>query len=62
MTCAGCEAHVTNAVSELVGVDSVNASYENANTVVKYDPAKVDKDQIVEAINKTGYKVIEKQN
>jgi mercuric ion transport protein len=62
MTCSGCEAHVTNAIGELVGVDSVKASYQNSNTVVKYDPAKVDKDQIVEAINKTGYKVIEKQN
>lgn len=62
MTCSGCEAHVTNAVGQLVGVDSVNASYENANAVVKYDPEKVDKDQIVEAINKTGYKVIEKKN
>lgn len=62
MTCSGCEAYVTNAVSEMVGVDSVSASYENANTVVKYDPAKVDKAQIVEAINKTGYEVIEKEN
>lgn len=62
MTCSGCESHVTNAVGQLEGVDSVNASYENANTIVKYDPAKVDKDQIVEAINKTGYTVFEKQN
>lgn len=60
MTCTGCEAHLTNVVGELMGVDSVKTSYENANTVVKYDPTKVDKNQIVEAINKTGYKVIEK--
>lgn len=33
---------------------------QNSNTAVKYDPTKVDKNQIVEAINKTGYKVIEK--
>jgi copper ion binding protein len=59
MTCSGCEVYVTNAVSALESVYSVKASYQNANTVVKYDPSKVDKKQIVEAINETGYKVIE---
>ena len=62
MTCSGCESHVNNAVGQLAGVDSVKASYQDANTIIKYDPAKVDRDQIVEAINKTGYKVIEKSN
>lgn len=62
MTCSGCESHVNNAVGQLAGVDSVKASYQDANTIVKYDPAKVDRDKIVDAINKTGYKVIEKQN
>jgi len=59
MTCAGCEAHVIHAVGELEGVDEVNASYEKRNAMVKYDPKKVQKEQIVEAINKTGYKVVE---
>jgi copper ion binding protein len=60
MTCSGCETHVTNAIGKLEGVDSVKVSYEKANAVVKYDAKKVRKDQIVEAINKTGYSVIEK--
>ena len=62
MTCSGCESHVNNAVAQLAGVDSVKASYQDASTIVKYDPAKVDRDQIVEAVNKTGYKVVEKPN
>ncbi|MEQ9441926.1 MAG: mercuric transport protein MerTP [Cyclobacteriaceae bacterium] len=62
MTCSGCESHVTHAVGELAGVKEVKASYEKGNAIVKYDPDKVEKDKIVEAINKTGYKVVEKPN
>ncbi len=61
MTCSGCEAHVTNAVRKLTGVESVKASYQESNTIVKYDPEKVDKDQILEAINKMGYEVVKKK-
>ncbi|UCS92208.1 mercuric transport protein MerTP [Echinicola marina] len=59
MTCSGCESHITHAVGELDGVEEVKASYEKGNTIVKYDPSQVRKDKIVEAINKTGYKVVE---
>lgn len=62
MTCIGCEEHVNNVVSELEGIGEVQASYKDGNAIVKYDPDKVAKDQIVEAINKTGYKVIENPN
>lgn len=62
MTCSGCESHITHAVGELDGVEEVKASYEKGNTIVKFDPSQVRKDKIVEAINKTGYKVVEKPN
>lgn len=62
MTCSGCESHVTHAVSELAGVKEVKTSYEKGNAIVKYDPDKVEKDKIIETINKTGYKVVEKPN
>jgi len=62
MTCAGCEAHVNSAIGELDGVVNVNASYKQGNAVVAFDPNKVSQDQIVEAVNKTGYKVAEKPN
>lgn len=62
MTCSGCESHVNNEVGKLEGVQEVKASYENENAVVKYDPEKVKEEQIVEAINKTGYKVVDKPN
>jgi len=62
MTCTGCEAHVEIEVSNLDGILSVKASYENTNTVVEYDKTKVDLVVIREAINKTGYKVIDTEN
>ena len=62
MTCAGCEEHVTNEIRELEGIGEVQASYKDGNAIVKYNPDKVAKDQIVKAINKTGYKVIVNPN
>jgi copper chaperone CopZ len=59
MTCTGCENHVQSEVNKLDGIISVKASYEQSNTIVKYDRTKVLNQQIVKAINSTGYKVIE---
>ncbi|UJH91899.1 mercuric transport protein MerTP [Antarcticibacterium sp. 1MA-6-2] len=60
MTCAGCEAPVEGKVSKLNGIISVNASYENANTVVEYDKTKVNRAAIITAISSTYYKVVDK--
>lgn len=62
MTCAGCESHIVHEVGKLPGIKTVNASFKDATASVEYFIAKVDEDDIVEAINKTGYTVIEDQN
>lgn len=59
MTCAGCENHVESEVNKLDGIISVKASYEEGNTIVKYDRTKVTEEQIIKAINSTGYNVSE---
>lgn len=59
MTCSGCEAPVESRVRNLSGIFSVKASYDNANAVVEYDSTKVEKAAIINAINSTGYKVVE---
>tara|TARA_R110000868_G_scaffold203489_3_gene451345 strand:+ start:1396 stop:2034 length:639 start_codon:yes stop_codon:yes gene_type:complete len=61
MTCAGCEAHVKSEIGKLAGIEAIKVSYDKEHALVKYDSLKVNKNQIVEAINKTGYTVIEKQ-
>lgn len=59
LTCTGCENHVESEVNKLDGILTVKASYEKGNTVVRYDNSKITKEQIIEAINRTGYKVME---
>ena len=58
MTCTGCEAHIESEVNKLDGILKVNADYEAANTIVKYDKTKVDLQKIESAILSTGYKIV----
>lgn len=60
MTCAGCEASIEHKIGSLEGIKSVDATYATNSTTVEYYPSKVGQGDIVDAINKTGYKVIEK--
>jgi copper chaperone CopZ len=59
MTCTGCEEHISHAVNELHGIQSVNASYEYGCATVQFDNTKTNKDEIVKTINATGYKATE---
>lgn len=58
MTCGGCEKHVSDAVYKLDGIIELTASYENENTIVKFDDSKTSIDNIEKAIASTGYKVL----
>lgn len=60
MTCAGCEAHIEHEVGALQGVKSVDAIYAEGSATIEYVPSKLEEKTIIEAINKTGYTVIEK--
>lgn len=55
MTCGGCEVGVRMNVKKLDGVADVEASYEEGQAEVTYDPDKVTPEEIVEAIEKLGY-------
>ena len=57
MTCSSCEAHVKHAVNELPGILNVTANYEKGSASVQFDDSKTSKDEIVKAIDATGYKV-----
>ena len=59
MTCDACEDHIVDAVGDLDGVVSVQASYEEGTATAAFDKSKLSKSDIVVAINSTGYKVIE---
>jgi copper chaperone CopZ len=57
MTCTSCEHHIESEVIKLAGVASVKASYESKSATVEYDAQKVNKAEIIRAINSTGYTV-----
>ena len=56
MTCSGCEHHVKTEISKLKGIVEVVVSYEKGNAVVKFDSKQTNVEEIVKAINSTGYK------
>ncbi len=56
MTCAGCEFNVENAVKKLDGIIQVKANYQKGECYVKLEKGKVTIEDIVKAINNTGYK------
>lgn len=58
MTCTGCEVHIESEVNKLSGILAVDANYETANTIVKFDESKVKIEEIEKAISDTGYKII----
>lgn len=61
MTCSGCEQHIEHAVGQLEGVNSVKASYNSGTAIINFSPALVSDKSIVDAINGTGYQVIEEK-
>ena len=56
MTCTGCEEHIKHAVAQLPGFIDATADYENSTAAVKFDKSKSTIDDIIAAINETGYK------
>lgn len=56
MTCFTCELTVESSVKGLPGVRSVDAKVKESAAYVQYDPARVKVEDLVAAINKTGYK------
>lgn len=59
MTCTGCEETVKYAANELDGIIEVNASYENSNAQIKFDASITSKEEVIKAINATGYTATE---
>tara|TARA_R110002050_G_scaffold194902_3_gene329733 strand:- start:5871 stop:6539 length:669 start_codon:yes stop_codon:yes gene_type:complete len=62
MTCDACQNHVNHAVNELSGIVAINTSYAEGNAIVEFDNTQTNILEIEEAVNSTGYKVIETEN
>src|SRR5918992_3440745 len=55
MTCAACQANVQRALTAAPGVTKANVNLMMHEATVHYDPAATSPEQLVAAINDTGY-------
>jgi mercuric ion transport protein len=58
MTCEGCENAIKASVETLDGIASVESSFEEAWTKVKFDKGVTSVEEISEKITDTGYQVV----
>ncbi|GAB3840995.1 mercuric transport protein MerTP [Hymenobacter jeollabukensis] len=58
MTCEACARHVEHDVQQLLGVRSVQVSYDQGTAQVRFDAAVTPAAQVEAAINGTGYTVL----
>jgi copper chaperone CopZ len=56
MTCEGCAVGVRNALLETPGVASASVDFAAGRATVQYDPSKASTAQLIEAVNKAGFK------
>lgn len=59
MTCSGCEFNVEKAVKKLNGIIKVKANHKKEKAHVSFNEGQVKIDEIMQVINKTGYKAID---
>ncbi|MCX8087316.1 MAG: cation transporter [Rhodocyclaceae bacterium] len=55
MTCGGCTASVTRVLTELPGVARAEVSLSPGQAVVSFDPAKITREALCQAIEEAGF-------
>ncbi len=61
MTCANCVATVERTLLKLPGVEEATVNYASERATVRFDPAEVSLDQMIERIERAGYGVVRGQ-
>ena len=59
MTCSGCEAPIVDEVNQLKGILHLTVSYDSSNAIIAYDPTQTNEYKIEQAINASGYQVMD---
>ena len=57
MHCDGCAETIRAMLRMEPGIEASDVSYAEATARVLYDPAKTDRDRLIAAIEKSGYRV-----
>lgn len=58
MSCQHCVMRVTKGLKELAGVQEIEVDLSSGSITVDFDPAKVSRDKMEEAVKKAGYEVV----
>lgn len=56
MSCAGCASHIHSALSKTKGVINDEVKYPGDVAIIKYEAAKISKNEIIAVIEMIGYK------
>ncbi len=59
MNCASCAAHVEKAAAKVEGITFASVNLATERLTISYDDRKTSVEQVVEAVNKAGYKAID---
>ena len=59
MMCENCESHVKKALEKLPGIKVISISYQSGICTI-INPKKVSDDKIKKAVDKAGYKLLDK--
>ncbi len=62
MTCESCNLHVEHTLAQLPGYLNAKADYKTGSVHVEFDASKSSEKEVKDAINSTGYKIIDKTN
>ena len=57
MSCGGCVKNVTGALMALDGVSKAEVSLERGEAFIEFDPAKVARPQLAQAIDDAGFDI-----
>lgn len=59
MTCQGCVRSVTKRLTGVAGVASASVNLEAANATVEYDERNTNPQELIAAVNQTGFTAVE---
>jgi copper chaperone CopZ len=59
MTCESCNLHVEHTLAQLPGYLNAKADYKTGSVHVEFDASKSSEKEVKDAINSTGYKIVE---
>jgi len=62
MSCESCNLHIEHTLAQIPGYLNAKADYKTGSVHVEFDTSKSSEQEVKDAINSTGYKIVDKNN